>query len=131
RVSRRILKNFEIDYGGLIALRTEYHFDHFAFNGDELISEPYSLTLAQLKKIIERCEEKGLTFYITGRSYHFPGETLRVVFTKVKKKLMSDKPTSQELVNSIRHMLYLRKKGGCNTIQIEDIETIVGKVART
>ena len=82
RVARRILKNFEIDYGGLIGLRSEYHFDHFAYNGDELISEPYSLTLEELKKIIERCEEKGLTFYITGRSYHYPGETLRVVFTK-------------------------------------------------
>lgn len=82
KVARGILEKFGRNYDGLILEPSEYHLDHIAYNGDEFISEPYSLTLEQLKKTIELCEEKGLTFYITGRSYHYPGETLRVVFTK-------------------------------------------------
>jgi len=39
----------------------------------------------------------------------------------------ADKPTPQELINEVRHTLYISRKMGRKTIRIEDIETIVGK----
>lgn len=39
----------------------------------------------------------------------------------------ADKPTPQELINEVRHTLFISRKMGRKTIRIEDIEAIVGK----
>jgi hypothetical protein len=54
--------------------------DHIKFTRDgKVISEPYTLDDEKVKKLIDFCEKTGLTFTITGDSYHFPTRTLRII----------------------------------------------------
>ena len=78
RKARAIHRKFKEDYG----IPDKYRFDHVQYNGEELISEPYSIGMDALKELINKCEEEKLSFDITGRSYWYPGETLRIVFTE-------------------------------------------------
>jgi len=56
--------------------------------GMALISHPYGeLTLDTLKAIISFCEEKNLSVTISPESWHFPGQTLLIVYTKKDKPL--------------------------------------------
>jgi len=50
-------------------------------------SHPYSLALGDLKEIAEICEVNGLEVHVDGRSWYFPGSTLRVTYqAKTAKK---------------------------------------------
>ena len=51
-------------------------------HGKCLVSEPYHLTMKDVKELIKFCEENGLNFYIDGLSFHYPGHTLRIVIWK-------------------------------------------------
>ena len=51
-------------------------------HGKCLVSEPYHLTMKDVKELIKFCEENGLNFYIDGLSQHYPGHTLRIVIWK-------------------------------------------------
>ncbi len=52
--------------------------------GDRLcyISEPYNLSLGQIKEMIAFAEQWGLDFVLDGKSRWYPGWTLRVVWTR-------------------------------------------------
>ena len=66
---------------GTMWARNHRLLDHGGFDKDhpqQWIAEPYSLTMRDLKDLIEQCEIYGTTFTITGRSYHYPGKTLRL-----------------------------------------------------
>jgi len=45
-------------------------------------SQPYNLSLEELRAIIKGCDEMGLKVVISGESWHMPGRTLLVEFTK-------------------------------------------------
>jgi hypothetical protein len=49
---------------------------------DMIESQPYSLTLDELRAIIKGCDEMGLEVRISGESWHLPGKTLLVEFTR-------------------------------------------------
>jgi hypothetical protein len=54
--------------------------DHMKYTRDgKVVSEPYALDYEKVKKLIDFCEKAGLTFIITGDSYHFPTRTLRII----------------------------------------------------
>jgi hypothetical protein len=44
------------------------------------ISHPYDLRYADLKKIVAKCEESGLEAHIDGKSWYFPGTSIRVTY---------------------------------------------------
>lgn len=66
--------------------------DHIAINGEEFISEPYNIGLRNIEELVAFCRENGLDVTVTGRSYHFPGETFRVILTKRKDEGRVDAP---------------------------------------
>lgn len=78
---KALLKKLRTDIGGIDYLIPHGPFDHWKIddNGD-LISEPYSVNYADLKKLIKRCDEVGVEFFITGNSQHYPGKTLKIHF---------------------------------------------------
>jgi hypothetical protein len=44
------------------------------------ISEPYILSAGTMKRIMDFCERRGLSFHISGQSRHFPGDTFRIEY---------------------------------------------------
>jgi hypothetical protein len=56
--------------------------DHRRCDGENVVNEPYSVSMAQLKELISFCEEENLYFYIDGNSTHFPGYCIRIVVSK-------------------------------------------------
>lgn len=46
----------------------------------QIISEPYNSTMADMKELIQFCEQRGLDFQIDGDSAHFPGRCYRIIF---------------------------------------------------
>jgi len=46
--------------------------------------EPYNLDLDNLINLVLFCKTRDLSCTLTGRSFHYPGETLRVEFREVK-----------------------------------------------
>ena len=52
--------------------------DHVDFDGDTLISEPYNLGVPALKSLIAFCEQHNLELTISGASWWYPGNTLRI-----------------------------------------------------
>jgi hypothetical protein len=54
--------------------------DHMKYTRDgKVVSEPYALGVEAVKKLLDFCEKTGLRFTITGDSYHFPTQTLRII----------------------------------------------------
>ncbi len=51
-----------------------------------LISEPYDLSLEDLKELIKYCEDNNLTATLDGKSSYFPGRTLRLKLMKKEEK---------------------------------------------
>jgi hypothetical protein len=49
-----------------------------------LISQPYPLDMSYMKEIIGYCEQNNLTFCVSCWSWHFPGSTILIEFTKKK-----------------------------------------------
>jgi hypothetical protein len=50
---------------------------------DAMVSEPYSLSLGELRKIIAYADAHNLDVSITARdASHFPGETLHIEWTR-------------------------------------------------
>lgn len=45
-------------------------------------SQPYDLSLRELKGIVEHCEKHGLTVHIRGESWHYPGRTMLVEYRR-------------------------------------------------
>jgi len=60
--------------------RLPFFVDHFFYSqGDVFVSEPYEMSLRDLKALIAFCESHGLDAKILGFSRWFPGRTFRVV----------------------------------------------------
>lgn len=76
-----LFKKLRTNIEGIDYLIPSRPFDHWKIddNGD-LISEPYSVNYDDLKKLIKRCDEVGVEFFITGNSQHYPGKTLKIHF---------------------------------------------------
>lgn len=79
RGGREILKLLAL-HGGF----TSSWIDHPAINGEEFIAEPYDAGLKNIEDLIVVCRKNGLDATVTGQSYHFPGETFRIILTKRK-----------------------------------------------
>lgn len=77
RVSREIYKKITPQ-----GIRSYSFIDHSQYDGEKLIFEPYDLSLRDMKALIQICEENDLDFTISGRSLHYPGETLRITVYK-------------------------------------------------
>lgn len=54
--------------------------DHWAVDGDTLITEPYSICLEDLEEIVTFARANHLRVGMSGASYHYPGWTMRIVF---------------------------------------------------
>lgn len=48
------------------------------------VSQPYGLGLRDVQELVVYCAKEGLTFSISGDSFHFPGRTFMVMIEKVK-----------------------------------------------
>ena len=84
RKAKKIERKLQTDLGGYKALNGRA-FDHCRYEGDHFISEPYNVGFEDLKKLIKKCEENGLTFFIAGDSKWNPPSTIRIVFDEVKQ----------------------------------------------
>jgi hypothetical protein len=51
-----------------------------------VVSEPYSVSLNNLKALIAFCEETGYGCIIDGRAIHYPGRTVRILLAKMEVK---------------------------------------------
>jgi hypothetical protein len=64
------------------------------------VSQPYNLTSEEMQKIVQCCEEWGLTasigtgFHIWHPTWHFPGAVLSIVVTRKEQHL---KPHAQRI----------------------------------
>jgi len=56
--------------------------DHIKFGRNEeeivLVSEPYDISMNEIKELIKFCEVRGLEFTIWGDSIHYPGNTFGI-----------------------------------------------------
>jgi hypothetical protein len=48
-------------------------------------SQPYELDMATVARMVAWCRRRGLTFKISGGSWHFPGATVLVEFSRASK----------------------------------------------
>lgn len=75
-------KEMDVD-AGLIPCK-----DHLRFyrGDDQIIAtiEPYRYGMGCAKKLIEYCEDRGLTFFIDSESSHAPGACIRIIISEEK-----------------------------------------------
>ena len=62
-----------------------YFYDHHIVDGDTLICEPYGITKGDIKNLENFCNIHTLEYHITGESYHYPNNTVRIVISEAKK----------------------------------------------
>lgn len=62
--------------------RGTWWIDHSDIDGDTFIAEPYNLGASELKAIIALVEDHDLDVAVSGRSWWYPGETLRITLKK-------------------------------------------------
>lgn len=67
-------------------LKTNLYIDHVRLREGNITQHPYSIDMERLKEFIKECEENGITFWISGHSCYFPGETFCITMEKKEGK---------------------------------------------
>jgi len=61
----------------------DWYIDHdFIDDRGRMTQHPYSIGMAETKRLIKWCEENGYGFFIHGGSPYFPGRTIVIIFEK-------------------------------------------------
>lgn len=78
-------------------------FDHWGSieDGDQFVSEPYSVNAAKLAAAIRFADLVGLSFWINAISWHFPGQAVRFCFELKQDSGPAVRPVLRPSINPL------------------------------